>query len=178
MQDGDLLSLISCSWGRRSDRWQVEDAKWHNLYRFTQYLRSMCLEQLRYIGNRTLIFALYSPNSRTQTVCWCPPYISAVKRMSDGGVAQNQQDQRGVDWSGPKFSLLFSGPASQSDSLAKALRDLLAEVYEFDVENDSTSQDVASEEVGQPIERNILVDVYDGGVLIPPCLTFSGAWYN
>ena len=85
-------------------------------------------------------------------------------------VRGNTGDGRGR----PRFLHLFSGPAGRSDGLAAALKRLGCECEDWDIVNGSV-YDLADDATFRQLRARVQRGEFDGGLLGPPCHTFSNA---
>ena len=74
----------------------------------------------------------------------------------------------------PRFLHMFSGPAGRSDGLASALRLLGCDCEDWDIEN-GDDFDLADDAAYRKLRSRVIQGEFDGGMLGPPCHTFSNA---
>ena len=86
-----------------------------------------------------------------------------------GGDANNMATPRK-----PMFLRLFSGPSGRKDGLAAALRHLGSNCEDWEIVNGDL-YDLADDATYRKLRQRIADGYFDGGLLGPPCHTFSNA---
>ena len=95
--------------------------------------------------------------------------IQTSLQKEAGGDASNMATPRN-----PLFLRLFSGPSGRKDGLAAALRQLGSNCEDWDIVNGDLCV-LADDATYRKLRRRIVNGVFDGGLLGPPCHTFSNA---
>ena len=154
-------------------------SRWQNPFQLAHYSRAECIRRYSLLlsQDQELICNLKQLAGR-KLVCWCRPNLGCHADPIIEAFTERCHREEAPCGDGLRFLLLFSGPASRKDSLANGLRELGAEVDEFDILNDEINQDLLSEEVWHPVLKDCIDGRYDGGGLMPPCSTYSAARRN